>query len=113
MELCKTFNDIGIPDTESQQYAGCFETNGLSEVEIPELDKDTLRELKITKLDHQLTILPHAKIKSTKPKSPAFAAIKLPTVYPETTHPQFRKFFVDWDVYKMITSFPKAESTMK
>ena len=45
VEWCKTFQDIGIPNTELQQYAECFETNGLSEVDIPELDKDTLREL--------------------------------------------------------------------
>ena len=77
VEWCKTFQDIGIPDTESQQYAECFETNGLSEVDIPELDKDTIRELKITKLGHQLAILRVAKIKSTKPKSSGSAAIKL------------------------------------
>ena len=40
---------------------------------------------------------------------PPPAAIKLPSVMSNMTHPQFRKFIVDWTVYKKITRLPTSE----
>ena len=40
---------------------------------------------------------------------PPTAAIKLPSVSSNMTHPQFRKFLIDWTVYKKITRLPTSE----
>ena len=37
------------------------------------------------------------------------AAVKLPSITPNMAHPQFRKFAIDWTVYKKITRLPESE----
>ena len=36
-------------------------------------------------------------------------AAKLPQLMADMTHPQFRKFCTDWDVYKRITNIPETQ----
>ena len=43
------------------------------------------------------------------PFKPPTAAVKLPSITPDMMHPQFRKFAIDWTVYKKITRLPKSE----
>ena len=93
------FVEVGIPDAESQTYAEKFSDNGLSEDDLSEIDKDMLTEMNITKLDHQLEIM---RISKKPNKSKHAAKAKSPTILSEMTHPQFRKFLIDWDVFKRI-----------
>ena len=36
---------------------------------------------------------------------------KLPSITPDMTHPQYRKFMVDWSIYKSITTLPSSDVT--
>ena len=111
-EWTSFFTDAGIPATESAAYAETFSTSRMTELSLPVLDKATLVDIGITVLGDQLAILSRAKLKSAgapnqdvrpKPKPPP---AKLPTIEPNMTSPQFRKFLVDWRVYKNLSSIP-------
>jgi len=108
------FASKGIPDEVATQYAEIFYTNQLTEADIADIDKQMLITLQITVLGHQLKILrlkqPTAigNPQNTLPRSSTTAA-KSPSITFEMTHPQFRKFCVDWDVYKTITTIPTTE----
>ena len=119
VEWTEIFKAAGIPDESSVRYAKVFVENGLSRNDLADLDKPTLTELTITTLGDQFAILRLGKnegnVTDTKPsyKNPsASASIKLPSVTSEMTHPQFRKFLVDWKVYRMITALPAGELTV-
>ena len=113
------FEECGIPTEAATIYAKEFTENCLTKNELPDLNMDLLKSMGITAIGHALAILRHAKLKSTaevvntptiKSEYPVFkppsVAAKLPEIPPEMTHPQFRKFRVDWDVYKQITGLP-------
>ena len=110
--------EAGIPADESAQYAKIFKDNRLRATELPDLNMDLLKSLGVTVIGDALAIIRHAKSKfeavkmedSTVPSQPTFkapaAVAKLPTINADMTHPQFRKFLVDWEVYKNITGLP-------
>lgn len=108
------FLSIGIPDTASQTYAKSFHDNRVNEELLPSLDKPLLTDLGITVIGDILKILNHIKqltprIKSaltTIPSTPQSKAppAKLPEINSEMTRPQFRKFKIDWEVYKNISA---------
>ena len=124
---------IGIPASNAKTYASDFVKNDLTQCDIVDLDKATLREsINITSLGHQLKILRLGKQEETTVsssnlrdadstsnnehkqtyKSPSAAAsVKLPNITSHMTHPQFRKIMVDWTVYKSITSIPSTNLT--
>ena len=105
------FKSIGIPDDESKNYAKIFMDNQITEHSAAALDKTTLNTLGITVLGDILAIVNHvtkphslsvdtsSRSQQTKPKS-----FKLLSISSDTTHPQFHKFRVDWDIYKSISS---------
>ena len=116
----------GIPDNESAEYSKIFVENRINEVVILDITADHLKAMDITVVGDILSILRHAKTllppqtpvpDSTTPSSqvyrPPRAMVKLPNIVSEMTHPQFRKFGIDWDVYKKITNFryPKSDHT--
>ena len=118
-EWAAFFEECGIPTEAATTYAKEFKENCLTDNELPDLKMDLLKSLGITAIGHALAILRHAKSKSAievvhtptiKSEYPVFkppsAAAKLPQIPPDMTHPQFRKFRVDWDVYKQITGLP-------
>ena len=105
--------------------------NNLTESDLIDLDKDTLKEcINITSLGHQLEIPRLGKRNdlnsnvtvagdstsdnelSSLYKSPsALASVKLPNISANMTHPQFRKAFIDCNVCKSITSIPQISLT--
>ena len=111
------FLGIDIPETESTAYASLFARNRITDKTLSSLTVDHLQKLGVTILGDQLAILDSAKSKSTvstpeisATSAPSFkpppASVKLPTVSPNMTHPQFRKFVIDWNVYKRMTNLP-------
>ena len=108
------FEEAGIPTQDATTYAKAFTENRLKASELSDLNMDLLKTLGINAIGDALTIIRHAKSKSTvevqntssiKSEFPAFkspsVAAKLSVIPPDMTHPQFRKFRVDWDVYKI------------
>ena len=107
------FQKAGIPEDTFKTYAKSFKNNHVNELLLTELTKRHLNGLEITIIGDIPIILQHAKKSSSKNtvettiKSPAFTvklpAAKLPLMTSNMTHPQFRKFRIDWEVFKTIT----------
>ena len=107
----------GIPPEESATYATAFVDNRLTESSLPELSKEYLKDLGITIIGDIITILKHIQThlqtsnssttNSTLPRETVVKSnIPPPQLHADMTHPQFRKFKIDWDVYKKISNVP-------
>ena len=110
--------NAGITDAAKvTAYAKSFVDNGLNETSLPQLDKATLVELGVDVIGHRMSLLtakdnfnvgaasmdtPRATIAPTSAKATVNA--KLPTLSPNMTRPQFRKFKIDWEVFKNIVT---------
>ena len=82
---------------------------GLNHLELlPDLTKGTLQELGIDILGNCLAILRHARSLTvtpsvvTQPTPIKAPAAKLPQINTDMTLQQFRKFLIDWNVFKQI-----------
>ena len=115
-------SDAGITDdTVLTTYAQSFVQNNLTELSLPGLDKDTLIELGVASIGHRLSILnlakantnPTAQLQTNQPTQMAKASVtaQLSRLTLEMTHPQFRKFLQDWNVYKNITHLQQPQFT--
>ena len=113
--------DAGIPDQEANTYAGYLFDNRITDHF--DLSKDILKDLGITIIGDIIAILKFSQVAnqkepqhaatatapavpashSTRPKTPAISA---PQLKSEMTHPEFRKFKIDWSVFKTITKLP-------
>ena len=110
-----TLKGVGIDAKNAKDYAKLFEENCITPSNRDMLDKDTLKELGITILGHQMSILKIAK----KPVAPdqnlqtstpvRVATAKAPCLRTEMTPQQFRKFTIDWKVFLDITSLPREK----
>ena len=110
-----TLKGVGIDAKAAKDYAKLFEENCITPSNRDMLDKDTLKELGITILGHQMSILKIAK----KPVAPdqnlqtstpvRVATAKAPCLRTEMTPQQFRKFTIDWKVFLDITSLPTTQ----
>ena len=97
--------------------------NRFTETTLSQLTTEHLREIEITVLGDILSILGHVKTVlstpcqqpqvdstlSTPPFKPHQPPLNSPLLHPNMTHPQFRKFAIDWSVYKKITRLPTSE----
>ena len=106
-EIWMTFMiNAGIPEKHAKEYSDIFAAQSMSIDTVTELDRDTLTELGVATIGHALSILKHAKkadIKPAKSLGMKTAAPKPPQLVADLTRPQFRKFRIDWDVYKKIS----------
>ena len=110
------FQKAGIAEDSSKTYAKSFKNNRVTDLLFPELTKELVNDLGKTIMDDILIILQQAKKSSSKNtvetriKSPAFTvkppADKLLLITSDVAHPQFRKFRIDWEVFKIITAIP-------
>ena len=117
--------EAGIPNTESADYAKIFADNRMTEITARQLTTDHLEAIGITILGDVPAILNHvislnptvtstvADNNSIANSHPVFrsppAPTKRPSLTSDMTHPQYRKFLIDWKVYKTITGLPTAE----
>ena len=96
---------------ESQQYATSLVESQITEEELSELNHELLKEMNITVTGHRMKIL--KKAKGTNAEVPVSTKmiksdIKLPHITMNCSPSQFRKFLIDWDIYKSehhITGF--------
>ena len=99
--------NAGIPEKDAKEYAETFASQSMSIDTVTELDRNTLNELGVQTIGHALSLLKYAKkadIKPAKSLGIKAAAPKPPQLVADLTRPQFRKFRIDWDVYKKISS---------
>ena len=118
----------GIPSAAAETYAIKSVENYLTQLDLPDLDKTIVNTLSIIVLWDQLAILRLAKNSSNtapsqQPDSSSTnqtpqgyknisvpASVKLSTVTPNMSLPQFRKFCVDWSVCTTITGLPTQDN---
>ena len=108
------FISVGIKDDAAEKYAEIFDQQRMSRETLVMLDRQTLTELGITVIGDALSILRLAKSVETQATTSqsVFArtpSAKLPTLSSQMTHPQFRKFSMDWKVFVDITGLPPSQ----
>ena len=108
------FISVGIKDDAAEKYAEIFDQQQMSRETLVMLDRQTLTELGITVIGDALSILRLAKSVETQATTSqsVFArtpSAKLPTLSSQMTHPQFRKFSMDWKVFVDITGLPPSQ----
>ena len=111
----------GFQPEDSATYATAFIENQLTKSSLPALTKEYLKDLGITIIGDIITILKHittyishqhsptGSVKETNPSNPRETIVKSTNISPpklesQMTHPRFRKFKVDWNVYKKISN---------
>ena len=104
-----------IPEDLISKYASLFVENAIDARTAVLMDKASLGEIGIKPMGHRLSIIdklttlkpenkpPSNAIDTYKNDPSAKITAKLPTLHKDMTHPQFRKFSVDWGVYKDLT----------
>jgi len=102
-----------MPDDASATYAKAFYDNRLTETSLNDLSKEYLKDLEITVIGDIIAILKHIKTTNSSatltPTVTPKNVIKPPEIKSDMTHPQYRKFKVDWNVYKHITNIPISQ----
>ena len=109
----------GIPAEATHQYAKSFTENRITAKLLPSMDRTFLRDLGITVIGDIMKILQCTSLGTSDSTTPITASststtvptvshksAKLPLIMSEMTHPQFRKFRIDWDLYKQIADVP-------
>ena len=113
----KFFLDANVPKKDSTIYAKIFVSNRITGELLPDLTKGTLQELGIDILGDCLAILRHARSLTvtpsvvTQPTPIKAPAAKLPQINTDMTLQQFRKFLIDWNVFKQITGVTGTQIT--
>ena len=110
-------HEVNIPEDEATQYSEIFHTNRMTFNALHELTKEDSSALGITVLGDIKNILWKAKASPTSSLNQAGSAkifmkapaAKLPQLNEDMTLPQFRKFKMDWDVFKRITNLPENQ----
>ena len=116
--------DAGIPAEAATVYAKSFVDNRITLELLPTIDRAFLRDLGINIIGDIMKILHHAKtgtpdsttsinttLISTTGPTASHKSARLPTIASDMTHPQFRKFKIDWAVYKQIAGVPEGQIT--
>ena len=106
------FHAANIPTAECGAYAEIMHSNRVTDP--ADLTKELLKELGITIAGDIISILKNAAPNEQKPNlrvdtsvpRPRPTAVKAPDVKSEMTHPEFRKYKVDWGVFKKLTNLP-------
>ena len=112
------FTECNIPDPERENYANIMSTNRITDPS--DLTRDLLKELSITIVGDVISIMKKAKVTdqtetdtkqatnlttASKPR-PRPTSVKPPELKSEMTHPEFRKYKIDWGVFKTLTDLP-------
>ena len=104
------FHAAAIPATECTKYAEIMHSNRITDP--ADLNKELLKELGITVAGDIISIL--KAMKEQKPNLPTDSSasrprptsVKAPELKSEMTHPEFRKYKIDWGVFKKLTDLP-------
>ena len=124
--------ETGIPEIESETYTKLFVENRIAEWTVLSSIPENLDTLGVTVLRDKLAILTHVRsvLPATQDSSvasalpvasavpaptfkPPAASVKLPRANANMTHPQYRKFMTDWNVYKYMTILPYTQPSLQ
>ena len=117
------FAECQIPDSECENYSDYMSTNRITDPS--DLSKDLLKELGKTVHGDIISIMKKARIaEATETKQatnltttsrtrPRPTSVKPPELKSEMTHPEFRKYKIDWGVFKTLTDLPDDQVAPK
>ena len=130
------FREAGIPALETQTYVKTFIDNRIIETALPDLSKEYFTDLGFSGIGHilgmiryckalsterstavtseQALLSSHAASSTTSLSQPAdvltkLSPIKLPHASTSIINQGFRKFKIDWGVFKSITTIPPIQ----
>ena len=104
------FLDCGIPAEDSAQYATSLVRNRVKNPS--DLTRELLKDLQIKVVGDVIAILKKVKEQThttVSEKHNNTTKATLPSLKMDITHPEFRKFKIDWSVYKQITCIPESQ----
>ena len=109
----KNSGTAGITSAACNNYVTTFAENHITEADLSDLTKHYLRDLGINVIGGILTVIRHVKTRTSSttdaPLAPAHISSpelvkavlpKSPQTISDMTDQQFRKFVIDWDVFK-------------
>ena len=102
--------EAGLEASAASTHSKAFAAQKLTKDHLSIIDRTMLEELGVTALGESLSILQLGKTarstESSKPKYACKLPVKAPTLHAEMTPQQFRKFTVDWSVFRKMTDLP-------
>ena len=101
MDWETTLIRVGIEKKSAKDYAKLLDDNGINNDNIDMLNRELLKEIGITIMGHQISILKLGK-KNESPSHQATASVasaRAPRLRTEMTEQQFRKFKIDWQCF--------------
>ena len=96
-------SDLPLTEEVISKYAKQFEEAEITEEDLPEFNRELLDELNISKPGHRTKILRKAKDVETSTTASTRmikSDVKLPQVTSNCSPSEFRKFLIDWNIYK-------------
>ena len=85
-------------------YAEAFTEEEMTEADLSQFSPEVLTQLKVTKLGHRTKILQKAKSTESSLSTRVIKSdIKLPHITMNSSSSKFRKFLIDWEIYKSGT----------
>ena len=115
------FVESDIPGTECENYAEIMASNRITDPS--DLTRDLLKELGVTVAGDIISIMKKATITDqadtkratnlTSTSRPRPTSVKPPELKSEMTHPEFRKYRIDWGVFKNSPTCQTTTSRQK
>ena len=93
-------SDLPVTKDILNKYSKEFVDAELTEEDLSELTHELLVEMNITKLGHRTKILKKARATEFTSTKVIKSAIKLPSIKMNSSPSKFRKFTIDWAIYK-------------
>ena len=94
-------SDIILDEELNKQYATIMVESDFTEDVLSELSHELLLEMNIVKPGHRAKILKKAKTTEVSTSTKMVKSdVKLPSISKNCSPSQFRKFLIDWDIYK-------------
>ena len=97
-------SDLPLTNEVITKYATEFKKAEMTEYDLTEFTHELLKELNISIPGHRTKILKKARLTSTSSMESSTIVrksdIKLPSITKNCSTSEFRKFLIDWDIYK-------------
>ena len=109
-DWARWLSELDFPEETVNKYAKQFFDADITEVVLRELNHEILRELAIDKPGHRMQILQKTKTELVELSTKMIKSdIKLPHIKMKSSPSQFRKFIIDWNIYKSETQISGAK----
>ena len=103
--------DLRLENDIISEYANLLIEAEITEDDLSELTHELLKEIRIIKPGHRTKILKKAKTENVSVSTKVIKTdIKLPHIELNSSLSQFRKFIIDWNIYKSESKVSGSKS---